>query len=339
VLSSPHLITTDNEEAEISVGQNIPYIGGVTIGGFGGGAAGGIPGLGQASVQRQDVALTMKITPHVNASDMVRLEIEQEIQEVGEPDPQLGPTWLKRKIKTTVVARDQQTIVIGGLMSDRIQYSEEKIPLLGDIPLLGYLFKYTSKTKKKNNLLVLLTPYVIQDQVDIEQIVERKVRERAEFLRSFSALDQMPYLPAMDYRRKRGLLEEINRTVEEIEFEADQLRDFNAADTRPEGAIEYGSEPATEEPTPGDEGDATPGHRARRHPRHRARRDPGAGHQARQGHQGRKVRPCIPTVDSWSRPLLGELLVRDGVITPESSRSRSASSRKRAASSARSWSA
>ncbi len=253
VLSSPHILTTDNIEAEISVGQNIPYIGGVNIGGFGGGQTGGLGGIGQVSVQRQEVALTMKITPHVNASDMVRLDIEQEIQDVGERDPQLGPTWTKRKIKTTVVVRDQQSIVIGGLMSDRVTYSESKIPILGDIPLLGYLFKFTTRSKQKTNLLVLLTPYIIEDQLDIQAIVERKVRERREFLRSISMRDDSRYLPQLDYRKKRGLVEDINATVESVERDIEVLRSYELKGIQvPEGPLQYDDVPSSggAEPAP-----------------------------------------------------------------------------------------
>jgi general secretion pathway protein D len=243
VLSSPHILTTDNVEAEISVGQNIPYLGAITLGLGSSGGTGGIPGLGSQSIQRQDIALTMKITPHVNQSDMVRLDIEQEIQDVGERDPQLGPTWTKRKIKTTVVVRDQQSIVIGGLMSDRVTYSESKIPILGDIPILGYLFKYTERAKQKTNLLVLLTPYIIEDQIDIDRIVERKVRERSEFLRSFSVLDTAKYLPQIDYRKKRGLVEEINSAVEAVERDIELLRTFDQdVQVTPDGAIRYEEE-------------------------------------------------------------------------------------------------
>ena len=222
MLSSPHILATNNEEAEISVGQNIPYQGGVTFGL--GGVGGGVPGLGSLSIQRQDIQLSMKITPAINSGDMVRLKIEQEIQDVGDKDPQLGPTWTKRKIKTVVVVRDQQSIVIGGLISDRTSYSESKVPLLGDIPLLGYLFKYTKREKKKTNLLVLLTPYVINDQLDLQAILERKLRERNEFLRAFANLDKAEFLPKTDYRRKRGLVEEINRQVLVIQRDRDVLK-------------------------------------------------------------------------------------------------------------------
>ena len=238
VLSSPHILATNNQEAEISVGQNIPYVGGVNFGLPTGGA--GIPGFGNVSIQRQDIQLSMKITPAINASDMVTLKIEQEIQDVGDRDPQLGPTWTKRKIKTTVVVKDQQSIVIGGLISDRVSYSESKVPLLGDIPILGYLFKYTKRAKNKTNLLVLLTPYVIHDQTDLGQIVERKVRERNEFLRAFYNLDKTAYLPRVDYRRKRGLIEEINRTIQSVESERELLQGLELRDaTVIEGAIEY----------------------------------------------------------------------------------------------------
>ncbi len=248
VLSSPHLLTTDNEEAELSVGENIPYQS--TLAGFGFGGAGGQGGQGGAggfgfpigpSIQRQDVALTLKITPHVNDSDIVRLDIDQEISDIGQLDfAGLGPSWTKRTIKTTVVVRDQQSIVIGGLMSDRVNISESKVPLLGDIPLLGYLFKYTKRSKAKTNLLVLLTPYVIKDQLDIEQIVQRKVRERSEFVRTFSNFDRMNFRPQMDYGRKRGLLEEINRTIQIIEREETALREQSQRlDLFPDGPIEY----------------------------------------------------------------------------------------------------
>jgi general secretion pathway protein D len=238
VLSSPHILTTDNEEAEISVGQNIPYQSGLSN--VGGGQNIGFP---VQSVQRQDVALTLKITPHINASDMVRLEIDQEISDVASFDfggRGLGPSWSKRTVKTTVVVHDQQSIVIGGLMSDRVNYSENKIPLLGDVPLLGYLFKFTRKQKVKSNLLILLTPYVIKSQMDIEQIVQRKTRESREFARTFSNFETMEYRPEIDYRRKRGLLEEINRSSLVVERDIELLREAAEIETNvPEGLIEY----------------------------------------------------------------------------------------------------
>jgi general secretion pathway protein D len=237
VLSSPHILTTNNQEAEISVGENIPYQSGFSN--FGAGAGG--LALPVQSVQRQDVALTLKITPHINASDMVRLEIDQEISDIASRNFEgLGPSWAKRAIKTTVVVRDQQSIVIGGLISDRVTYSESKIPLLGDVPILGYLFKYSQKSKSKTNLLVLLTPYVIKDQMDIEEIVQRKVRERSEFVRAYSTFASRREVGTqVDYRRKRGLLEEMNRTLQAIEKDVTILREAEMQrDVLPDGIIE-----------------------------------------------------------------------------------------------------
>jgi general secretion pathway protein D len=113
------------------------------------------------------------------------------------------------------------------------------VPLLGDIPILGYLFKYTKKTKKKTNLLILLTPYIIKDQLDLQAIRERKVREREEFVRSFSTLNEMKYSPKTDYRRKRGLVEEINRSLLTIEVDLEALRAMGHRQQVEPGVIDY----------------------------------------------------------------------------------------------------
>ena len=242
ILSSPHIFTTDNEEAEISVGQNVPYqsaaIGLGGLGGAGGGAGGLIPGT---SVQRQDVALTLKITPHINVGGMVRLEIDLEISDIADRDFEgLGPSWSKRTIKDTVIVRDQQPVVIGGLMQDRTTTNESKVPILGDIPVLGNFFKFKSKSKEKRNLLVMLTPHVVNDQLDIDRIVEKRTREQAEFMRSFSTFAAMKYRSNIDYRRKRGVLEAINQTAIEIEVEAAELHELDKRRISfPDGPIDY----------------------------------------------------------------------------------------------------
>ena len=255
VLSTPFIMASDNQDAEIVVGQNIPYQAGLSFGGFGlpGGAGGQqLPtgSIGQ-NIQREKLTLTMKIKPHINASDMVRLEIEQEIKDIGDRDPQLGPTWTERRVKTQVSVRDQQSIVIGGLMQDRQIYTEAKVPLLGDIPILGYLFKFTTRTKKKTNLLILLTPYIVKDQIDIQEILERKTRERNEFVRAFANLDSTKYVPRIDYRRKRGLIEEINRAIESVEQDIEVLRSLEGIPAPPDGVIDIGpGQDLSEDPSP-----------------------------------------------------------------------------------------
>lgn len=256
ILSSPHIITTDNEEAEISVGQNIPYQSSVGV------ATPGNPfAAATQSIQRQDVALTLKVTPHINASSMVRLEIDLEISDIASKDFEgLGPSWAKRTIKDTVVVRDQQAVVIGGLMSDKKINFEQKVPLLGDIPVLGaLLFKYQGTSTEKRNLLVVLTPHIIHDQMDIDRLVEKRTREQREFARTFSSLSKIKYRSDIDYRRKRGVLEEINRTVIAMEKDAQILRELDANMVSvPDGEVRYFDDEAKEEPSdePADEADA-----------------------------------------------------------------------------------
>ncbi|MBA3818738.1 MAG: hypothetical protein H0X17_07585 [Deltaproteobacteria bacterium] len=240
ILSAPHVIAIDNEKAEFSVGNNIPYKAGLSFGGIGLPANGqSLPGSIGQNIQREKLNLTLNVTPHISSNDAVRLEIEQETKDIGGQDPELGPTWSERKLKTQVVVHDQQSVVIGGLIQERDIYSVTKVPLLGDIPIIGYLFKYSKKTKRKTNLLILLTPYIIKDQLDLQSIRERKVRERDEFVRSFTTLNEMKYQPRIDYRRKRGLIEEINRSILSVEQDMEMMRSMGARQGVTDGAIEY----------------------------------------------------------------------------------------------------
>ncbi|MCB9557513.1 MAG: type II secretion system secretin GspD [Deltaproteobacteria bacterium] len=233
VLSSPHILTTDNEEAEIVVGQNLPFLGAVTAGlPTGQGGASFTP---LQSIQRQDVALKLKLTPHVNESDMVRLEVEQEVSDiVAENFNNAGPATSKRTAKTTVVVRDEQSVVLGGLMRETERDEISKVPLLGDIPILGYLFKRKAKAKRKTNLLIVLTPHVIRDQTDLRRIFEKKLRERREFIRRYSSFNPREPGQDIDYRHKGGLLGQIDRVGAKAEAEARLIREaeaVTAADT------------------------------------------------------------------------------------------------------------
>jgi len=262
VLSSPHILTTDNEEAEISVGQNIPYKSALVglPGGTGGGTAGFFP---TQSIQRQDVELNLKLTPQINASDEVKLKIDLTINDIASVDfGGLGPSWSKKVLKDVVVVRDQQAVVLGGLISDKVTNTESKVPLLGDIPILGYLFKFSTKQKQKRNLLIVLTPYIVHNQNDLERIVERRVREQREFMRSFSTFRDITYRPQTDYRRKRGLVAEVNRLVREVEQEARVLHELERRQVGlPDGPVEYEDttpvehKPEERRPRPRDDGD------------------------------------------------------------------------------------
>ena len=225
ILSTPSIIAIDNEEAKSKIGENIPYLAGTVPA-----AAGATTSLA-TSVSRQPLELELDIKPHISADDTILLEIKHSNGGVKDLTGTLGPTWTTRSMETRVVVRDQQTVVIGGLMQDSVGEDVSKVPLLGDVPLLGYLFKYTKKSKHKTNLIIMLTPYIIKDQLDLEKIRQRKLRENDEFFQSMARLDSMAFAPGQDYGRKRGLIEEINRSVLEVETE----RAMRAAATAPPG--------------------------------------------------------------------------------------------------------
>ena len=235
VLSTPHIIAIDNTEAEISVGENIPlqtngiapgsFAGAGSLGALGAAAQGGqdlgaLAGLagGLGSVARQDVGTRIRVVPHINANNEVRLEIEEEISEQGATSGTLGVVSINRRTaRTEVMVRDQQTIVIGGLMRDAISNKEDKVPVLGDIPILGALFRRTSKNKRKTNLLLILTPYIIRDPGDLREIFERKMQERQQMIDRYFVFGEDKFEPHIDYSRTRGLVSEIANEIDRVE--------------------------------------------------------------------------------------------------------------------------
>lgn len=213
-VSTPTIIAVDNETTKFHVGQNVPYKKGVVP------ISSANPLQGATTnIDRQDLNFELDIKPHISANDNVLLEIMNDAKELGTTDSELGPTWNTRGFETRVVVHDQQTIVLTGLTQEYETAASTKVPFLGDIPLLGYAFKYTTHSKKKTNVLILLTPYIIKDQLDLQALQERKLREHEEFVSSFRNLDHTKYVPRIDYRRKRGLVEEINRAVQTVEEE------------------------------------------------------------------------------------------------------------------------
>jgi general secretion pathway protein D len=178
VLSTPHVLAADNQKAKIVVGENRP---------FPTGQAQGITGGTLVTIERKDVGVTLELTPQVLENDLIRLEIKQEITAIAEAVAQtigtgsatvpVGPTTTKRSMETTTIARDGQTLVVGGLVRDNLTISESKIPFLGDIPLLGWLFRFQSRQQEKLNLLVFLTPSLVRDEIDMVDLNARKAAE------------------------------------------------------------------------------------------------------------------------------------------------------------------
>lgn len=215
VLSSPQVLTMDNEEAEFVVGENVPFPSGISNG-FSSGSSSSAAYMPVVSIQRQDVAIKLKITPQISGDNQVKLEVNQEITEVKSIDPIKGPTTSKRQVKTTVVVPDQQTVVIGGLIKDNTTVTENKVPLLGDIPVLGFFFKYKTSRISKSNLLVFLTPYIIRDSADMNKIWNKKREDFEEFKRLKKRLND-GFDIFVDYSKKRGIISEINSSLNKFE--------------------------------------------------------------------------------------------------------------------------
>ncbi len=176
ILSTPQILTSDNKEAEIVVGENVPFVSkrerDVTT-----------TNTVLSSIERKDVGITLKLTPQITEGDYVKLDIYQEISSLKQASENIlinvGPTTTKRSTKTSVVVKDGQTVVIGGLMQEKDEININKMPLLGDIPLLGFIFKNEQISKKKTNLLVFLTPNIVKEPERIAQITSEKQKEFA----------------------------------------------------------------------------------------------------------------------------------------------------------------
>ena len=163
ILSTPNLVTLDNEEAKIVVGQNVPFVtGSFTNTGTGSGSANPFQ-----TIERKDVGLTLRIKPQIGEGNTVRMTIFQESSSVVAPAAgtvNAGPSTAKRSIESTVVVDDEQIIVLGGLIEDTYNDTRSKVPLLGDIPLVGGLFRSENRSRKKTNLMVFLRPVVMRTQ-------------------------------------------------------------------------------------------------------------------------------------------------------------------------------
>ncbi|TXD38629.1 type II secretion system protein GspD [Lujinxingia vulgaris] len=289
VLSTPSILTMDNEEAEIEVGDRIPIprglgsggglgsllgLGGAAtgatnnvnsaLGGLGGLLGGGLLGGGLLNqFDYEDIGIMLRIVPQINESDYVRLEVNQEVSDLkgaGGLSDGAPPTRTLRNISTTVLVRDQSTIVIGGLMRDIENETINKVPFLGDIPVVGLLFRNTSTRTTKQNLILMLTPYIIEGEEDMQKIYERKMEERRELMRLFANRD-MEYMATVNFQKKSGLIERmrqrLDNAVSEEEARQQVLEQFN--DEGPRFRILGGSEAESAAPVEGSEAPAEGG--------------------------------------------------------------------------------
>ncbi len=197
VLSAPQIMTLDNQEAEINVGQDVPVRKQERTSGG---------GSSEATVNSFDyrpAGIKLKFTPHINPDGVIGIDLFQEVTNIeGGISTATNPTFNKRSVKTYVTVKNKQTIVIGGLVNQEKQHSVQKIPLLGDIPLLGFLFRRTTYSTKKTNLMVFITPHVLNNPQEAARVSNYKREEQIRASRKRSdELKLWPENKAPDKRR------------------------------------------------------------------------------------------------------------------------------------------
>jgi general secretion pathway protein D len=175
ILSTPNLLTLDNEEAKITIGQNVPFITGQYA--QTGAATTATP---FQTIERKDVGLTLRIKPQISEGGSVRLQIYQEVSSIQDQTNPAGIITNKRSLESNVLVDDGQIIVIGGLVQDSTANTMEKVPLLGDIPLVGALFRYETRKQTKTNLMVFLRPLVMRESSTYGPVTSERYRQMLE---------------------------------------------------------------------------------------------------------------------------------------------------------------
>lgn len=239
VLATPQILTLDNQEASIEISENIPIPTSTAVQGAG----------IQQSITREKIALKLQIKPQINKiSNFVKLDIKQQLEDISSRTPPKGVADLAfattgRSSQTTVVVQDGDTVAMGGLVRDKVTEVSNKVPLLGDIPVLGWLFRSKTTASTKQNLLVFITPQIIKQYQNVRKILDKKIRQRDEFIERNAGgddvhqaykLDMIKNLPAVSELRNGGRVE--NADLEPAED--------NLMDSIPERIIPPASNPA-----------------------------------------------------------------------------------------------
>ncbi len=184
ILATPNLLTLDNEEARIIIGQNVPFITGqFTATGTGAGALNPFQ-----TIERKDVGTTLRVRPQVSESGTVKLQIFQEVSSVQSTALAAGIVTNRRAIESNVLVDDGQIIVLGGLIEERIEGNVDQVPGLGEVPVIGQLFRYDSRKRVKTNLLVFLRPVIIRDGVDAHGVTA----DRYDYIRAMRGDARLP---------------------------------------------------------------------------------------------------------------------------------------------------
>ena len=228
ILSTPSLLTTDNNEASILVGQQVPFVTG-SYSGVGNTGTTGNTSFSSPfnTVNREDVGIKLQVTPQINEGDSLILDIEQEISSVigNTQNSPNGPTTSKREIKTQILAGDGQTVVLGGLIEDQVNKGDQRVPVLGSIPVLGHLFRSQSASKRKTNLLIFLKPTIIRTNDVLTGATAEKYRtirdQQLEFQRSRGILTN---------KRDVSVLPEWEEQIQRYRNETQQIDAASAAE-------------------------------------------------------------------------------------------------------------
>jgi general secretion pathway protein D len=221
ILSTPHILATDNTPAELhvqlntSLQRNTASYGAPTSGSS---SAASALSLYSAPVSQNygKIGPQIKVTPHIDASDEVRLDVIETISDLGGTHGTLGTVdFTERGATTTLTVKDGHTAVIGGLVRDKVMHQVTKVPLLGDIPVLGALFRSSIDTVEKDNLVLILTPHIILNEDDMRRIFETRMQERQEFLDHYFVFRDGPPI-GFDPARGHGLLAELRGSYSDV---------------------------------------------------------------------------------------------------------------------------
>ncbi len=244
ILSAPNLMTLDNEEAKIVVGQNVPFI----TGQYAQTGSTTTPSPFQ-TIERKDVGLTLKIKPQIMEGGSVRLQIYQEVSSVvNTANNPAGVTTNKRSIESNILVDKNQIVVLGGLIQDSVNNVMNKTPLLGDIPLLGNLFRYETRQRTKTNLMVFIRPYVMRDKESYSPLTNERynqmmgAEEDAKLSRNFMLpITGGPQLPEL---KPENAAPEAEKKAEEAKPASADTNKQESADVPPKAADVPGVEPA-----------------------------------------------------------------------------------------------
>ncbi|WP_394850526.1 type II secretion system secretin GspD [Pendulispora brunnea] len=227
ILSTPSIVASDNTAAELKVQINTPLnpnapppsviAGGTTF-----------PGT-STNANLQKIGPRIKITPHLNDSDEIRLDVDEQISDITErPTTTYGSViFVERSATTTLTVKDEETVVIAGLMRNNVTKSVDKVPILGDIPVLGALFRNTVESNEKSNLVLVLTPHIMRDKADRVRIFEKKMEERQAMIDHASLFGAQAWEPPKNYAHSRGLVSEIRKAYGETANKAALERQRN----------------------------------------------------------------------------------------------------------------